>query len=62
MGRKERRRVVVCLARKLVDVIAPCLRPEERWEAFQEFSSIIERDLDRFETNLRKDLTRPSAN
>lgn len=62
MDCRERRRVVVCLARKLVEVIAPCLRPEERWDAFQEFASIIEQDLERFEAKLRKDPPEPSPN
>lgn len=62
MDGKERRRVVIRLARKLVGVVAPCLRPEERWDAFQEFSFIIERDLDRFEAELHKGPADPSPN
>ena len=58
----RRRRVVIRLARKLVGVIAPCLRPEERWDAFQEFSLIIEKDLERFEGSLRYKLPEPSRN
>jgi hypothetical protein len=62
MDCKERRRVVLRLARKLVEVVAPCLRPEERWDAFQEFAMIIERDLDRFEAKLRTGPSEPSTN
>ena len=58
----RRRRVVIRLARKLVGVIAPCLRPEERWDAFQEFSLIIEKDLERFEGSLRYKVPKPSRN
>lgn len=58
----RRRRVVLRLARKLVGVIAPCLRPEERWDAFQEFSLIIERDLENFEASLRDHPPEPSRN
>lgn len=50
------------LARKLVGVIAPCLRPEERWDAFEEFSSILERDLERYEARLRREPPEPSSN
>lgn len=62
MDYKERRRMIQRLARKLVGVIAPCLRPEERWDAFQEFTFIIESDLERFEARLRKEPPEPSSN
>lgn len=62
MDGKVRRRMIQRLARKLVGVIAPCLRPEERWDAFEEFSSILEHDLDRFEARIRREPPEPSPN
>ncbi len=62
MNHNLRHRLSIRLARKLVGVIAPYLRPEERWEAFQEFSFILEKDLERFEVSLRNKPPKPSRN
>jgi hypothetical protein len=55
----------VGMSRALVEIIAPCLRPEEQQEAFREFYEVIRAGLEAYEAQLeRKTLgaTRPSRN
>ena len=55
----------VRVARRLVEIISPCLRPEERQDAFREFYDVVLADLQSYarayraeEANRRK----PSRN
>ena len=57
-----RHRLSVRLARKLVRIVAPSLRPEERGEAFREFYGVVHEGLVRFEAATRRKPPEPSRN
>lgn len=59
---RRRHRMAVRLARKLVEIVAPCLRPEERMEAFREFYAVVHEGLERCEASMPRTLSRPSSN
>jgi hypothetical protein len=59
---KTRHRLCIRLARKLVEIVSPCLRPEERLEAFREFYSVLDEGLVRYEASARPRPPRPSRN
>jgi hypothetical protein len=47
-----RQKVALRMAKRLVVVIAPCLREEECQDALVEFLAVIEPELERFEGKL----------
>ena len=62
MNQIIRHRLSVRLARKLVRIVAPSLRPEERGEAFHEFYDVVHEGLVRFEAATRRKPPKPSRN
>ena len=62
VGEKRRHRYAIRLARKLVEIVSPCLRPEERGDAFREFYGVIDEGLTHFETKFRPKPPGPSRN
>lgn len=59
---RRRHRMAIHLARKLVEIVAPCLRSEERLDAFCEFYGIVHDGLERYEASLPRKPSVPSAN
>lgn len=62
MKDKLRHRFAVRLARMLVEIVCPCLRPEERAEAFREFYAVLDEGLMRYEAASRPKPPGPSRN
>jgi hypothetical protein len=58
----RRHRMAIRLARKLVEIISPCLRPEERLDAFREFYEVVHDGLERYESDSSRSLSAPSPN
>ena len=54
--------MAIRLARKLVEIVAPCLRPEERLDAFREFYDVVHEGLERYEADSSRSLPAPSPN
>ncbi len=52
----------VAMAKCLVNIIAPCLRPEEQGEAAREFYQVIRAGLEAYEQQRARDVPKPSAN
>lgn len=59
---RRRRRMAIRLARKLVEIVAPCLRPEERLDAFREFYDVVHEGMERYEADSSRSLSAPSPN
>lgn len=59
---RRRHRMAIRLARKLVEIVAPCLRPEERLDAFREFYGVVHEGLERYEATSSRTLAGPSPN
>jgi len=54
--------MAIRMARKLVEVVSPCLRPEERLDAFREFYGVVHDGLERYEADSSRSLSAPSPN
>jgi hypothetical protein len=63
-GAASRPDAAVAIARAILDVVAPCLRPEERRDAFEEFYRVADAGLEAYEASVRAAgaRLRPSAN
>jgi hypothetical protein len=52
----------VAMAKCLVNIIAPCLRPEEQGEAAREFYQVIRAGLEAYEEQREREVPKPSKN
>lgn len=47
---RTRHDTAVAIARAILDIVAPCLRPEERRDAFEEFYYAVSAGLEAYES------------
>jgi hypothetical protein len=57
-----RQKVALRIARRLLVVVAPCLRPEEHKDALIEFLAVVDGELERFEAKVKTVRLEPGRN